>query len=217
MHNIYISITNTNLEAINFIELCFCVFVGFFLPPLLSLFVLQAAGSCPAQLIGKLLAAVRQEVSWGSEDNCFLKINIYFILLWYGSVSMETAGHFLSDVEPTGGGAAHHVWGVEILNNCCLCVQCCGCMYGCGGWKREKVDTQAESQSFQTSLMWVLSNVLKFSTEAHTNTCCILIQLLAHPQTQPIHNFLPVQTHLWVFSITWPLNPKINLIVLNEP
>lgn len=77
----------------------------FFLP-LFPLSVLQAVGSCPVPFIVKFLAAFRWKVNRGNEDNCFLKINIYFILLWYGLVAMETAEKSFCSVDSTGGGAA---------------------------------------------------------------------------------------------------------------
>lgn len=79
MHNIYISITIQFLEAINFIELTLIHLFLFF--SLFPLPLLQAVGSCPTLFNVKLLAVVRRRVNCGSEDNCFLKINIYFILL----------------------------------------------------------------------------------------------------------------------------------------
>lgn len=136
MHNIYISITNTNLEAIKFIELTFCVFYCLYS---LSLYC-------------RLLAAVQHSSTWsfwlqsGERSAEAVRTTVFskstFILSYYDMVWSPWKlqwNIFFPDVESTGGGAAHHVEGVEILKNYCLCICCCG--FVAMGVESEKRDT----------------------------------------------------------------------------
>ena len=125
-----------------YIGLTFCVSRLPFFP----LSAPRAVGSCPAQFIVKLLAAAGQKVSGGSEDNCFLKINIYFILLWYGLVSMETAVEIFSPrcwIQWRWCSTSRLRSG-EILKNYCLCALLRMC--GCGG-EREAASSPEVLQS----------------------------------------------------------------------
>lgn len=115
--------------------------------PLLPFSAPRAVGSCPAQFIVKLLAAAGQKVNGGSEDNCFLKINIYFILLWYGLVSMETAVEifFPRCWIQWRWCSTSRLRSGEILKNYCLCALLRMC--GCGGWERSCIQSKTSADT----------------------------------------------------------------------
>lgn len=110
----------------------------FVAPLLFPLSLQQDVGSYPAQFIVKLLAVVRQEVNWGSEDNCFLQINIlsYYDMVWS---PWKLQWKFLPNGENHGNWCSTSCVRNSDFKELLLCVRCYGCVtMGADGKKKIK-------------------------------------------------------------------------------